>query len=121
MCRRQAPRFVKESGRRDAAGGSRGDGLADVNDGVVGQLGHLAGIVEIVILAEGEAAVEDDVFLWVQRIGVDQYGSVADGGEGCLAERDGLGAPANRKCVSDLFEELIGRRVAPKDEVMGGD
>lgn len=61
----QLPLFVEEASGGDGAGSAGGDGFGDVDDGVVGEFGDLAGVVEVVVFAEGEAAVEDDVAVWV--------------------------------------------------------
>ena len=42
--------------------GDRDDtGTFDVDDGEVGQFGHLPGVVQVVVLAESESAVEHDI------------------------------------------------------------
>src|SRR5262249_43880226 len=51
----------------------RGSGI---HDGVVRDLRDLARVVKIVVLAEREAAVQHDVFLRIQRIGINQDGGV---------------------------------------------
>src|SRR5687767_6384805 len=55
------PLFIEEAGGHDFARVATVRRRGDVDDGVVRQLGDLAGVVEVIVFAEGEAAVEDDV------------------------------------------------------------
>jgi hypothetical protein len=69
--------FIEEAGGDDFAGVAGVGPDGDVDDGVVGKFGDLAGIVEVVVFAEGKAAVEDDVAVWVFGIRVDEGRDVA--------------------------------------------
>src|SRR6478672_10546187 len=61
LLRRQLPLLIKEPRRRHLAGVPAVLRRRGVDDREVGQLRDLAGIVEVVVLAEREAAVEHDV------------------------------------------------------------
>src|SRR5262245_36458560 len=58
---RQLPAFVEETGLNDSARRTRIDWHIDIHDGEVWQLGNLAGVVQIIVFAKGEAAVQNDV------------------------------------------------------------
>ena len=51
------PRFVEEAGGGDLAGPAGAGGFAEVDDGVVGELGDLEGVGAVGFVAEIDAAV----------------------------------------------------------------
>jgi len=55
---RELPALVEEAGFDHGARRAGGRGRVEVEHGVVGQLGHLTGVVEVVVLAVGEPAVD---------------------------------------------------------------
>ena len=61
----EVPALVEKSGLDDTAGRAGVNGDIDIDDGVIGQLGDLAGVIEVVVFAECETAVEDDVVVRV--------------------------------------------------------
>src|SRR5438477_406398 len=87
---RHLPTLAEKASVCDAAGSAGGNRDTYVHDGVVGEFWHLAGVVEIIVFAEGEAAVEDDVFGGIERIWVNQERGVMIGWKGGFADSDGL-------------------------------
>ena len=74
--------------------------LIDVEDGPVGQLRHLPGVVEVVVLAEREAAVEHDVLLRVERVRIDQHRHVMPPRRtSCRPCRAGCRSPSTRSAA----------------------
>src|SRR5262245_25535676 len=82
----ELPSLIEEAGGHNLAGGARGHRAIDVDHGEVRQLWHLAGVVQVVVLAEREAAVDDDVLLRIERIRVDQDGHMMRGVEALRPE-----------------------------------
>ena len=115
------PLFVEEAGLHDLTGEAGVGRHGDVHDGVVRQFGRLAGVGKVVGFAEGEAAVQHDVLLRVERIGKDQDRRVRGGGVACAAEHDAVGGPLHRQAVGDPRQNAIAARVAPEDQVAVGD
>src|SRR5712671_6234358 len=56
----ECPAFVEKPRLHDPAGGPGCDRRVHINHRKIGELGHLPGIVQIVVLAEGETAVQHD-------------------------------------------------------------
>ena len=119
--RLEFPGFAEEVGGDDLARLPRVGRGGDVDDRPVGELGHLPGVVQIVIFAERESAVEDDVFRRVERVRVDQDRRVGLGRERLRAGDDLVPFPADRQLVGDPLEDGVALGVAPEDEVRGGD
>ena len=120
------PRFAEEAGGLDLAGRLGGGRRGDVEDGPVGEFGVLLGIGLAVGLAEGGAAVEDEVAPGVIGVGVDEEGEVAAGGPGLASGGEGLPVPLEGQLGELGGDEGIARGVAPEDEVVvllvgGGD
>src|SRR6185369_17491284 len=67
----QLPLLAEKSRRDDPAWITLVRGRRGVDNGVVGDLRNLPGVVEVIVFAEGEAAVQYHVLLGVQRIGID--------------------------------------------------
>src|SRR4051812_11911445 len=59
--KRSLPGFIEEAGVDDLAGPARAGRLAQIDDGVVGELRRLQGIRAVGFVAEIDAAVQDDV------------------------------------------------------------
>src|SRR5262249_55189951 len=72
LVRWQFPLFIEEARRRHLARQSRRRRRAHVDHREIRKLRHLSRIIEIVILAESEAAVEHHVTLRIERVGIDQ-------------------------------------------------
>ena len=96
---------------------------AHVHDGPVGQLRHLAGVVQVVVFAEREAAVEDDVML----AGSADWDRSAPA-RACPAGRRSwrrrctpLRVPADRQLAGDLRQHGVAARDRPTGQVAGGD
>src|SRR5690606_10193222 len=117
----QLPLLVEEVGVDDLAGPAGVGFDPQIDDRPVGQLGGLPGVVEIIVLAVGEAAVEDDVLPGVERVWVDQDRRVMFGVEPPVADDDLVLTPANRQPIGDAGQDAVARRVAPQDEVVCGD
>ena len=66
-----------------------------------------AGIVQVVVLTEGESAVEHDVSLRVQGIGIDQHRDVMPGLVGLVAEAHAVLVPLDRQLIGDLRQDGI--------------
>ena len=97
-----APRTRRRSRpRRPCPGYARVGRRAEVDHGPVGELRHLPGVVQVVVLAEREAAVEDDVAARVERVRVDQDQGVVLGVERPVADLDLLRVPRDRQLVGD--------------------
>src|SRR5262249_8563374 len=113
----QRPIFIEEPGGDDlsriAVVGRRGG----VDDRVIGNLGDLPRVVQVIVLAEGEAAVEHDVLFRIQRIRINENRRVLIGGEFLGPDRDRFGAPLRRQFVRDLREHRVAARIAPQHEV----
>src|SRR5207249_9156762 len=56
----QLPPFTEEAGVGNAARRARRHGHVHIDDRVIRQFWHLAGVIEIVVFAESEAAIEQD-------------------------------------------------------------
>ena len=65
--------LAEESGRRDLAWRMGVRRRGQIDDGVIRQPWHLTRIGSVRILAEGEAAVEDDVVSRIQRIRINRH------------------------------------------------
>src|SRR5262245_5282510 len=77
----QSPIFIEESGGDDLPRITvvgRGGG---VHHGVIGNLGDLPRVVQVIVFAESEAAVQHNILLRIQRIRIDQNRRVLIGGE----------------------------------------
>src|SRR5207237_1523686 len=81
----------------------------------------LAGVVEVIIFAEGEAAVQDDVFIWIEGIGIDEQRRMMIGWKGGFADSDGFLIPGEREFSGNLANEFVAVWVAKEDEVVRGD
>ena len=117
----QFPLFSEEISGGDAARGAGVGGLVEVNHGPIGQLRGLAGVVEVIVFPEGEAAVEHEVTLRVHRVRVDADQGVVGGGEGFFTGFDFAAGPGNGKLPGGFGDEGIGGGIAPEDEVRGFD
>src|SRR5437016_5885143 len=73
-----------------------------VHNRPVRKLWYLAGIVERIVLAPGEAGVEDDVAVGIERIGVDRYKRMLAGCCDAAAEVNALGVPDDGQLRRDL-------------------
>jgi len=71
----------------------------------------------VVGLAEGEAAVEHDIAVGVERVWVDHDDGVVVGGVGLVAEGDRLIVPMDGELVGDPFEDCVGGWIAKEHEV----
>ena len=68
----QFPLLSEESRVNDLARRARIGRDVHVNHGVIGQLGNLARVVQLIVFAKRETAVEHHIFLRVQRVGINQ-------------------------------------------------
>src|SRR6516164_2409965 len=83
---------------------------------------NLPGIVEIVVLAERETAVEHDVLFRIERIRIDQHWYVMANVKGLFADKNPLlFVPPNRQFVRDLRQHTVALRIAPENQVRVGD
>ena len=117
------PLLVEEAGVDDFAGPTRAGRGAEIDDGPVGELGGLEGVVGVAVGAEIEAAVEDDVARRIEWIREDQNGGVARGVVSFAAEREGFCVPRERELSGgeELCEDAVGGGVAPEYQVFGGE
>ena len=113
----QLPPFVKKVCGGDFAGPDGAGGRGEIDDGPVGEHGNLTGVVEIGVLAEGEAAVEDDVAGGVQWVGIDGDHRVRGGRESAIAGGDVCVGPSDGELVGEAFEHAVARGIAPENEV----
>ena len=98
----QLPLLIKEV-RIDNFAGPDGVGRRrQVDDGPVGEHGDLASVVEVRVVSEGEAAVEHDVAVQIQRVGMNQNRSVVLRVVGFFSDGDIVGRPLDRQLVGDL-------------------
>src|SRR5947207_15938488 len=112
------PMLAEKSGVNNSAGSAGGHRNAHVHDRVVGEFGNLSGVIEIIIFAEGKAAVEDDVFIWIEGIGIDEQRRVMIGWKGGFADCDAVLIPGKRKLLGNLREKLVAAGIAEKNEIM---
>jgi hypothetical protein len=101
----ELPGFVEEAGGRDGAGRDGVGGDLEVDDGPIRQLGDLAGVVEVVVFAVGEATIDHDVLLRVQRIRIDEDRGVIGGGVGLAVDDELISGPLDRELGDDLGEQ----------------
>ena len=113
----ELPVFVEEAGGGYFAGVTGVGGSGDVDNGVVGEFGDLAGVVEVVVFAKGEAAVEDDVAVWVFGVGIDEDGRVSGAIEFSGAEDDFFFCEGDRQFGREPGEVRVAFGIAPEDEV----
>lgn len=71
--------------------------------------------------AERQAAVEDDVAVWVERVGADECGDQVRAGERAGSGGDTVLVPLEGELREDFGREGIGSGVAPEDEVVAAD
>lgn len=112
--------FVVEAGGGEAAGVAGAGWGGGVDDGPVGEFGGLAGVVEVVEFAEGEAGVEDDVAGGVEGVRIDQDRGVG-GGVALAVVGEAGGGPVDGELAGEALEDGVAAGVAPEDEVAGGD
>src|SRR5260370_2156450 len=117
----QFPVLSEETCCDDAARGAAGDRHPYVHHGVVRQLGRLARIVQVIVFAEREAAIQHDIFLRVQRIGINQNGDVIGRVISLFANRHLLRVPAEGELIGDFGEKFVARRIAPQNKIVGRD
>src|SRR5206468_5687068 len=96
-------------------------GYVDIDDGVIGQLGGLASVVQVIVLTKCETAIEDYIFLCVERIWVDQQRDVMIAGKSLAAQANRFAIPEQRQLRRDAREQLIAGRIAPQNQMMRGD
>src|SRR4051812_47647556 len=95
----QLPVLVKESGGDDLAGRLAIGRRVQIDDRVIGQLGRLLRIGAVVILAEGNAGIQDDIFAAIERIGIDQKQGMVRSIESALANLDFLLRPSDGQAI----------------------
>ena len=113
----ELPVFVEEAGGGYFAGVTGVGGSGDVDNGVVGEFGDLAGVVEVVVFAEGEAAIEDDVAARVFGVWIDERRDVICAGDFLPSDRKAVTNPFYRKPVGNFGEIGVGIKVTPEDEI----
>ena len=109
----QLPFFPEKCCVHDLPRRARRRRCVNIDNCPIGQLRDLPCVVEIVVLAKRETAVEHDVPLRVQRIGVDQHRYMMLRIVRLVADVNALIVPADRQFRSDLRQQLIAARIAP--------
>lgn len=117
----ELPLLIKEAGTDNLTWPNVAGWGAEINHGPIGQHGDLTGIVKIRIVTEGETAIDDNVFIRVERVGVNHDELMV----GCVVllavDFNGVLIPLDGELVDDFFEHYIAGRIAPEDEIGVGD
>src|SRR5687767_12501886 len=83
---RSFPLLVEEARVYNLPGPARPGRRAEIDNGPIGQLRSLQRVVAVAVSAEGNAAVQHDVPLWIERIGKHENRRVIRGGVGLAAK-----------------------------------
>src|SRR5437868_9570320 len=101
------PMFIEKARRCNHAWRARGDWFGNVDDRVVRKFGDLARVVEVVVFAKSEAAVQYDVMVGIERVGEDKNGNMRIGRKAFVAQFDFILRPFDWKFVGDFGEDLV--------------
>src|SRR5215813_7262277 len=115
------PVFIEKAGQRNPARITVVRRRGDLHYRIVGQLRRLPRVIEIVELAESEAAVQHDVFFRVQGIGIYQDGDMRRHGIAIIPYRQALSRPFHRQLIGDARQEPVTARIAPQNQVARSD
>src|SRR6266478_3785555 len=105
--RLNSPVLIEEAGEHDLAREAAVRRRGGVYDGVVRQLGRLPGVGRVGVFTEGEATVEHDVAIRVERIWKNQNRRVGSDGVAVRAHHDAFGGPLYRQAIGDARENAV--------------
>src|SRR5687768_5480733 len=112
----ELPGLIEEAGGDDFArvAAVRRDG--NVEDGVVRQLGDLTGVVQVIVFAKGESAVQHDVAVWIFGIRIKEHGDVLVRDEILTFQMQLAVLGAQRQALGDSAEVRVRLGRSPEDE-----
>lgn len=93
--------------------------MRQVDHRPIGQLRGLPGVIEVIVFAEGEAAVEHDVTSGVGRVGLDEHEGVASGRKRPMRQPQGVGGPGEGQLRGQPGEFGVACGITPEHEVVG--
>jgi hypothetical protein len=108
------PVFIEKAGIFDGV-------VVDIDDGIVGEFGDLQRVAGGGFVGEREAAVEDDVVLWIEWVRVNENRDLVVEGVSGAGDGEFRAVPMEREFRRDAREQAVAARVAPENEVAVGN
>ena len=102
-CLWQTPAFVKKARVGNIAGSEVVWRGGEVDNGPVRKFWSLESVGGVGSMPEGKSAVEDDIALWSERVGIHKHRGVGGCGVGALAKFEDFFVPLDGKLVLRFF------------------
>src|ERR1051326_1984721 len=110
----ELPFFIEKTGIFDCAG-------VEIQNGIVREFGDLQGVARRRFISKSEAAVENDVAIRIEWVGINQDWNVIAGRISAAWNSEFVSLPMDWQLRCNAREQMVAARVAPKDEVIVGD